>query len=481
MNVAATNPTNRTVRLLVAIASFGGKNLEFLKKIIGNYRNMSMSVDVVVFSDAPKNLGEGVRVIVGLTSKNPWSLPFAHKPYFAQNIDRYDLFIYSEDDMAVTEKNIRAFLDITPHLEPAEVAGFLRYEEGKSGDWSFPEVHGPFCWRPDSVKQRGRHTIAEFSNEHAAFYLLTRDQLRKAIASGGFLREPYEGRYDMLCCAATDPYTNCGLRKVICISALEDFLIHHLPNRYAGQLGISLASLKEQLQTLTDIGKGIHPVSNLCATESRLERGKWSKSYYEEPRNEVLEMVPRDARTILSIGCGSGATECNLKQRGAKVTALPLDSVIGGAGARLGLEVIYGTMEECFNRLEQRNFECVLITELLHLQPDPWQVLDQCCRFVGKGGTLVISGPNFHSLRILGKRALNIGDYRKLASFEQSGIRTMAAGAIARQLAGAGWEVVATRSFDHTPPRKMVNLRRRMGRLLAGSWVLSARRSRSVN
>jgi hypothetical protein len=135
-------------------------------------------------------------------------------------------------------------------------------------------------------------------------------------------------------------------------------------------------------------------------------------------------------------------------------------------------------MEECFNRLGERNFDCVLITDLLHLLPNPWQVLDQCCRFAGEAGTLVISGPNFRSLRILSKRVMNTGDYRKLSSFAQSGVQTLTAGAITRHLASAGWDVVAMRSFNRTPPRKMVSLRRRLGRLVAENWVLSARRSR---
>ncbi len=478
MNPVAADPQNHTIRLLVAIASFGEKNLGFLKRIIRNYQDLPMVVEVVVFSDQPKELGNNVKVVVGLPTENPWSLPFAHKNYFARNIDRYDLFIYSEDDMEVTEKNIRAFLRITPELKPEEIAGFLRYELDQSGNCSLPEVHWTSHWKPESVGRRGGHTIAEFSNEHAAFYLLTRNQLRRAIASGGFLREPCEGRYDMLCTVATDPYTNCGLRKVICVSALEDFLIHHLPNRYAGQLGIPLASVKEQLQTLVEIGTGTHPISNLCETESRLQHGKWSKSYYEKPCREVLDMVPGEARTILSVGCGSGATEGALKQRGAQLTVFPLDSVMGAASARLGLEVIYGTMEECFNRLGKRDFDCVIITELLHLSPHPWQVLEQCRRFVGKTGTLVISGPNFQSLRILGKRALNIGDYRKLSSFDQSGVQTLGASATIRQLTNAGWEVVATRSFNRTPPRRLAGLQRRLGRLTAENWALSARRSR---
>src|ERR1700690_1456276 len=137
-------------------------------------------------------------------------------------------------------------------------------------------------------------------------------------------------------------------------------------------------------------------------------------------------------------------------------------------------------MEECFSRLGERDFDCVLITDLLHLLPHPWQVLDQCCRFVGKAGTLVISGPNFNSLRILGKRALNIGDYRKLSSFAQSGVQTLGANATTRQLTNAGWEIVATQSFNRTPPRKLAGLQRRLGRLTAENWALAARRSRLV-
>jgi len=476
----AADSQKQTLRLLVAIASFGEKNLAFLKRIIRVYQDLPMAVEVVVFSDQPKDLGPDVKVMVGLPTENPWSLPFAHKNYFARNIDRYDLFIYSEDDMEVTEKNIRAFLRVTPDLKPDEIAGFLRYEVNESGNTSLPEVHWTSHWKPGSVARRGGHTIAEFSNEHAAFYLLTRNQLRRAIASGGFLREPCEGRYDMLCTVATDPYINCGLHKVLCVSALEDFLIHHLPNRYAGQLGIPLAAFKEQVQTLIEIGTGTHPVSNLCETESRLQHGKWSKSYYEKPCNEVLDLVPREAQTILSVGCGSGAMESVLKQRGAMVTVLPLDSVMGAAGARLGFEVIYGTMEECFNHLGKRDFDCVLITDLLHLLPNPWQVLDHCCRFVGKAGTLVIGGPNFQSLRILSKRVLNVGDYRKLSNFAQSGVRIVAAGQATRQLTNAGWNVVVMRSFNRTPPRRLAALQQRLGRLTAQDWVLAARRSRLI-
>lgn len=464
------------LRLLVGIASYGNKNIEFLKRIIRNYQSFDMEVTIFVLSEAPKDLGPDVEVMVGLPSKNPWSLPFAHKRVFADNIDRYDLFAYSEDDMEVTEENIDAFLRITPELEQDEIAGFLRYETDQAGIFSFPEVHGSFHWKPESVKRRGSYTIAEFSNEHAAFYLLNQAQLRRAIASGGFLRQPYESRYDMLCSAATDPYTSCGFRKVVCISAFNEFLIHHLPNRYVGQLGLPIATFTEQVETLFEIHHGIRPAVSLCQTESRILHGRWSKSYYENPCDELLRSVPHQAKTILSIGCGWGATETELRRRGAEVTALPLDSVIGAAAERLGVEVIYGKLEESLQKLQGRKFQCVLITHLIHLLPAPMRLFDYCGGLIEEGGEILISGANFDYLPTLLRSTLFLGEYRKLRNFAESGVTVRRASAVSRDLERAGLRVFALRWQNVNPRFKASTVWRRFGRWTARDWIIQARK-----
>ena len=474
----STQPNGNRLRLLVTIASFGDKNLGFLKKIIQGYRSMPMDVDVVVLSNAPKDLGEGVKVLVGLPTKDPWSLPFAHKPVLAENADRYDLFIYTEDDMEVTERNIQAFLDATPQLAPTEIAGFLRYEIDKAGEWSFPDVHGMFRWKPETVERRGGYTIAEFSNEHAAFFILTKSQLKQAIASGGFLRSPCKGRYDMACTAATDPYLNCGFRKVICISALDDFLIHHMSNRYVGQLGPSLSAFKEQVAALLNIRSNGHRPAALCASESRVLHGNWSKHFYEHPNDDLLKLIPPDAKTVLSIGCGWGATEARLQERGAKVTAMPLDAVIGAAAASRGIEIICGTLSEGLATLVERKFDCVLVTNLLHLLPDPLAVAVACSRLVREGGVLVMSGPNFDRVPVLVRRTAGLGDYRKLRAFEQGGISVCGPGHLAASIKREGLHVVTVcwtgdlpLFSNHTAARPP-----RFGRLDAQNWMLQARR-----
>jgi SAM-dependent methyltransferase len=468
---------HQKLRVLVAICSYGERNLQFLKQIIQRYRSMPMHIDVVVLSESPKDLGSSVKVVVGLPSKDPWSLPFAHKRIFAEKMERYDLFIYSEDDIQISESNIAAFLRATPSLAPDEIAGFLLYERDDAGTVWLPGIWAHFHWKPHSVRRRGAYTVAEFTNDHSASYVLTQEQLHRAIASGGFLREPYAGRYDLLCTAATDPYTSCGFRKVICISHLEDFLAHHTPNRYIDISYLSLPLLKEQVQTLLDILAGLHPATVLCEQEREFWNGWWQKPYYERPREALLEIVPHNAKTILSIGSGWGATELRLQQRSVRVTALPLDSVVGAALARRDIEVIYGTWEDCLRTLDGRTFDCVLMTDLLHLQENPRRTLEQCFPFVRRGGCLLLGGPNFDRFPWWIKRTFGRSEFRKLRSFAMSGISLCSPTSLRKILKNAGLQVTGLRWLNHTIHRgRPGGITVDLASLTAREWLLQAQR-----
>src|SRR5689334_12955015 len=134
------------MRILVAIANHGTKNLKYLQVLLSEYRRMPHSVEIVVLSNEPKDLGSDIEVRVGVPAKNPWSLPFAHKPLFAERVNDFDLFIYSEDDTPITEKNISAFLEAVAILPETEIPGFLRFETGPDGQRHISSAHGRFHW-----------------------------------------------------------------------------------------------------------------------------------------------------------------------------------------------------------------------------------------------------------------------------------------------------------------------------------------------
>lgn len=462
--------------MLLTIASYGQKNIGFLKRIIEAYRAMDFDLTVVVVSEAPKDLGEDVEVVVGLPSSDTWSLPFAHKKVLAQNMERFDLFIYSEDDVEVSEDNIQAFLRVTPLLKEDEIAGYLRYETDASGNPVLTDVHSAFRWKPESVQHRKGCIVAEFTNDHAGFYILTQDQLRRAVATGRFLQGPYHARYGTPETAATDIYTQCGFRKVICISDFDSFLIRHMSNLYVQKHGVPLTDFKRLVHALIEISNGSHPASTLCEIESKLSHLAWSKSCYEKPSDQLLTGVPPSARSILSIGCGWGATEIELKKRGAAVTALPLDSVIGVLPAAAGIKVIYGPLDEGLRRLSDREFDCVLISNLLHLLPEPWDILHKCVKLVGANGHFVIAHPHFQSLPVLRKRTFGLGDYAKLRSFSESGIHSFGVGTYKRHLRKLRFDVKEVRWLHRPQGGTFPKLMRRLGRLGADRWVLTAQK-----
>jgi 2-polyprenyl-3-methyl-5-hydroxy-6-metoxy-1,4-benzoquinol methylase len=465
------------LRLLVTICNYGTKGLPSLRRVIGNYQTFSMHVDIVVVSEAPKDLGREVKVLVGLPSKDPWSLPFRHKQVLADNVENYDLFIYSEDDVLISEETIQAFLRASAKLTPDEIPGLLLYENDKNGVVWLNGFYKHFHWIPNSVRKRGEFMVAEFTNAHSACYLLTQAQLRRAIASGGYLRGPCEGLYDLLCTAATDPYTNCGLKRVICISHVEEFLVHHLPDLYPGKGGIPLPKLREQIQTLGDIAKGTHPACSLFDIRPKFWHFRWQKDYYEEARPELLQLVPSEAKSILSIGAGAGALEKVLKARGAHVTALPLDSVSGAALSNLGVEVVYATWEDAPQQLAGRAFDCVILTNLLHLVSKPSALIEGSLRWVSETGTLILGGPNFGRLIEWGKTVLGIREYRDLRSPERSGIAVCGPQFIQRTMLKNRLRIESIRWLNHELNHPLFRGRRlSLGKLTAREWVLRARR-----
>lgn len=388
-----------TMKVLVAIANYGSKNQAYLERLVNEYKSMSYDIDIVVLSNIPKELSPDIEVRVGLPAKNPWSLPFRHKELFAERIDEYDLFIYSEDDTLIKQENIEAFVRVQEILSENEIAGFLRYEEDTEGKKYCSSIHSHFHWILGSVKSIGKYTFAHFTNAHSACYILTQEQLQKAIESGGYLVGPHEGRYDLLCTAATDPYTQCGFRKMMCISHIGDFLLHHLPNQYIGRMGLELSEMQAQINALLAINGNKKAQVELFPTRTMLSKSTWDKLYYEQCRDDILAVVPHHSRNVLSVGCGWGATEAKLVQRGVRVVGIPLDSVIAESAKSRGIEILSPNFNRAKESLTNEKFDCILLTDVLQHLRNPGEILTEYAKQLDEQGYVIITVPNFNYIK----------------------------------------------------------------------------------
>lgn len=407
----------------MVLANYGTSNDVYLGRVLDEYRKMPHDVDIVVLSNVPKNLGPNIEVLLTIPPKNPYAFPFAHKKILAERMSLYDLFIYSEDDTLYTQRNIEAFLRATEVLRDDEIAGFLNTETDATGNLHFCNVNSCYHWDPNSVKTRGEHTFAYFTNEHSASYLLTRRHLQKAIESGGFLVGPHEGRYQLRESAATDPYTQCGFKKLICLSNLDDFLIRHLPGvKFATRPFAARAEFQRQIDALLEIKKNGRPRGLLFEPETRALHSKWSKDYYEPVTSEMLSLMPEGVRSVLSIGCGWSALESDLVQKGVRVVGVPMDSVIAACAEAKGVEIVYGDFETARKRLSSERFDCLLLSNVLHLVGEPLGVLASFAELVREGGVALVRVPNFAQVTTTWRRMRRHPSYRDLGNYERSGV-----------------------------------------------------------
>lgn len=467
------------LRLLVAIASYGKANDKYLSRLIDEYRSMPYSTDIIVLSNVPKDLCPDIQVVVGLPTKDPYSLPFAHKQVFVNRIDDYDLFVYSEDDILITENNIEAFLRVSAVLPDNEMVGFFRFEKDKDGKVFYPDVHWCYHWDARSVRPRGGYTFAFHSNEHAGCYALTRHQLQTAIRSGGFLVGPHQGKHHVRETAATDPYTQCGFTKLICISHLNEFLVHHLPNKYVGTLGLDAAHFEYQVQALLRIAVDGNTSSPLLDTHPEFKASHFGKNYYEPIRRDLVSLIPASARSVLSIGCGWGATEEHLAQSGKRVVAVPLDPVISACAEARGVELVQGDLKMALARLSSESFDCLLISNVLQLVQDPSEFLASFASLLSDKAIVIAAVPNLLRVQVQWRKFCGVESHRFLGDYAKSGVHFTSRGAVRKWLRRAGLRV--DRFVDVLPEKVQAVCRGTLGLmtpLLSSEIVIVGARAR---
>lgn len=459
------------VKILVGIAHHGSKNRPFLLRMLAEFEAMPYHVDVVILAEEEKDLGEGVQVRVGAPTDDPWSLPFAHRSLFAEHRDNYDLFIYSEDDTLITRAHIDTFLDLSDRLPHDQLPGFMRYERYPDGTRSYCTMHSFYRWDPTSIFRHDGLTFARFTNDHAACYLLTREQLASAIDSGGFLIPPHKGRYDMLVSAATDPYTRCGFMKVICIERIEDMLVHHLPNVYLGKLGVDEKVFQAQLSAISAIADGTLSTDQYLIPEVNLPTSLWSKHVFLDDAD--LASLVGSPGHLVSLGVGDGRIEASLQRVGWQVTAVPIDNVLAAAARARGVTTTSPVSLQTSTDLKPASVDVVLALDTLGYLPDPISELRAAREILKPGGRLFATVPDHRRYR-LRDRLRQAGRVDLPRDHHHDGVHFTDKATLRRWLQDAGFHIedLQHRRATRSRPVGRGDLR---SRVLGNSWLARAR------
>jgi SAM-dependent methyltransferase len=383
------------MKILIAIASYGEKNDHYLNTLLQSLREIPYQKDIIVQSNIEKNLGDDIQCLVGLPNDDPRSLVFAHRQLFIDNLNNYDLFLYTENDILITQQNIEAFLYISKILPENQVLGFVRYEVNQENEILLTDIHYSYHWIAKSVQCFQSKIFAQFNNKHSACYLLTKSQLSTAIKSGNYDNFPrISGGGGILEAASADPFIDCGLEKIICLSDIDRFLVQHLPNNYIDKWGLNMKHLKPQIEAMTEIANGNLANTTLLEDQTKFLIRGFDKKYLNNCDQDVLKKIGSGHCKILSVGCGDGSTEEKLVQMGHDVTAIPLDSIIAAVAKDKGIEVTTPDLERSLNDLSSRKFDYILFLETLHYVASPEKYLKSFLDLLKPKGKIIATFMN---------------------------------------------------------------------------------------
>jgi len=235
--------------ILVCIPNYGTSNRDYLKRTLSEYASFThyqLDIHLLLTDEIDVSEFTSLKITKHFYPKEIGHfLTHTHKQIFTQNIEKFDYFLYIEDDILLKEVSIDVFMECSKILPENMVCGFLRYEFKPNSEYTYLID----CHPEHSVHRGGGRQIIrtnykindidylELHNVHQGCSLLSRNQLLKVIGSGFYFLDHRHGGYaGILESAASDIYWRGTIIKVTPRNKINELLIHHLPNKYVNML-----------------------------------------------------------------------------------------------------------------------------------------------------------------------------------------------------------------------------------------------------
>lgn len=119
------------------------------------------------------------------------------------------------------------------------------------------------------------------------------------------------------------------------------------------------------------------------------------EGYFDHVRDEMLKYLPQSPKTILDVGCGSGAFAHLLKERtGAEVWGIEYMKEEARKAEVVLDKVFAGPCEESIDELPNNFFDVIYFNDVLEHLPEPYLVLNKIKGKLAKNGVVISSIPN---------------------------------------------------------------------------------------
>jgi 2-polyprenyl-3-methyl-5-hydroxy-6-metoxy-1,4-benzoquinol methylase len=175
-------------------------------------------------------------------------------------------------------------------------------------------------------------------------------------------------------------------------------------------------------------------------------------TYYTNVRQEMIDFMPKTAKTVLDVGCGEGAFASYIKNKfeieawGIEMTPEPASV----AETKLD-NVLIGACEDKIAELPDGYFDVIYFNDILEHLVDPYAVLKSIKAKLSKNGVIISSIPNVRYFRVLKKLIVNKNwEYEKDGVLDKTHLRFFTTKSIQKMYNDLGYKIQSHQGINKT-------------------------------
>lgn len=174
--------------------------------------------------------------------------------------------------------------------------------------------------------------------------------------------------------------------------------------------------------------------------------------YFNSPRPEMLNYIPKAAKKVLDVGCANGMFACLVKQEfDATVWGIEINPDAAHIASKNLDRVIVKDIFDAFSDLPEKYFDCVVFNDVLEHLVDPYSVLDKIKKFLSPEGVVVASIPNIRHAPVLFDLVVNGNwDYAEYGVLDKTHLRFFTKASIKKMFSNLGYDLIQMNGINRS-------------------------------